>query len=387
MNRIALVSFKYPPVYSGYGKQLESVTKDILNKSNEFEIKVLTAYQESQLSKTPNYEVISLLESTDDNNSKTVFPFSREVFKWLVSNRKQYDIIHCVKAGPEAMACNLASKILGKKLIVKVAQDELSEREISSAKGLKKSTRLLRRRLLRSADIFIAISEEIEGNIRKNSAKSSKIVRIPNGVNTETFKPADMNEKISIRKKLAFDAEETILLYTGAINRRKGVHDLLDGLELYSSESHLKVVLCGPVLEDLNFDDRISKLNSKPNLSIDYRGKVTNVQDYMKAADAFILPSYSEGLPNVLLEACSSGLPAIATNIGGSRDIIENGKNGYLVETSQPVEIKDKITALAEDKELRLSMGANARQTIEKSFALNKVSDAYMKLYDAVCEY
>lgn len=385
MNRIALVSFKYPPVYSGYGKQLESVTTDILKKSSDIDIKVLTAYEESRRIKEDNYEVITLLNKPDDNDSKTVFPFSKEVFKWLVTNRKEYDIIHCVKAGPEAMACNIASKLLRKKLIVKVAQDELSEREITSATGLKKQTRLLRRKLLKSADLFVAISEEIEMNIRNNSSPKSHIVRIPNGVNTDKFQPVNAAEKVAVKEALQFDADDLILLYTGAINKRKGVHDLLDALELYSSDTKIKVVLCGPILEDLDFDERLSKLNSKENLVIDYRGKVTNVEEYMQAADIFTLPSYSEGLPNVLLEACASGLPALATDIGGSRDIVVSGQNGFLVETNEPAELNRQLTLLAESADLRQSMGINARQTIETSFALNKVSDAYIKLYDTMC--
>ncbi|OJF94713.1 glycosyltransferase family 4 protein [Alkalibacterium sp. 20] len=387
MNRVVLVSLKYPPVYSGYGKQLESVTKDLLNKSDEFSITVLTAYKESKDKPKSNYEVINLLDKYDDENSKTVYPFSRQVFKWLVANKNHYDIIHCVKAGPEAMACNLASKLLKKKLIVKVAQDELSDREIDSAKGLKKQTRLFRQRLLKNVDFFIAISEEIEQNIKNRTGENTKIVRIPNGVNTKQFEPADADEKTALRKALNFSSDELILLYTGAINKRKGVDDLLKALEMYESKVYLKVVLCGPVLEDIKLEEKIEMINNKGYVSVDYRGKVSNVDEYMKAADMFILPSYSEGLPNVLLEACSSGLPAVATDIGGSRDILIDGKNGYLVNTNQPDEIKGKLTLLAENEQDRINMGNYSREFIEKAFALDKVSDAYMKLYETVCKY
>ena len=386
MNRVVLVSLKYPPVYSGYGRQLESVTKNILNKSDDFNITVLTAYKESRYSEDDGYRVIDLLDKYDDKNSKTVFPFSIAVFKWLVANKNNYDIIHCVKAGPEAMACNMASKLLDKKLIVKVAQDELSDREIDSARGLKRQTRLLRHRMIKNADFFIAISEEIEQNIKNRTGKKTKIVRIPNGVDTSQFTPADENEKRALRDALGFSSEEVILLYTGAINKRKGVDDLLSALEEYNSKVHLKVVLCGPVLEDLKLEEKMQKINNMGNVFIDYRGKVSNVSEFMKAADIFILPSYSEGLPNVLLEACASGLPAVATDIGGSRDLLIDGKNGYLVRTSQPSEIREKITLLAENKTDRITMGKFSRQMIEESFALDKVSLAYMKLYKMLCD-
>lgn len=386
MNRVVLISLKYPPVYSGYGKQLKSVTENLLSKSNNFSVTVLTAYKESR-SKQKNYEVIDLLDKYDDKNSDTVFPFSIAVFKWLIANKDKYDIIHCVKAGPEAMASKLASILLKKKLIIKVAQDELSDREIASAKGLKKQTRLLRHRILKNTDFFIAISEEIESNIKNRTGKNTKIVRIPNGVDTEKFVPASENEKAELRKTLDFSSDELILLYAGAINTRKGVDDLLNALETYKSSVQLKVVLCGPILEDLKLEDRIQIINNKGTVFVDYRGQVSNVSDYMKAADMFILPSYSEGLPNVLLEACASGLPAVATDIGGSRDIIKDGKNGYIVDTNRPDQIREKLTMLAENENDRIKMGNYSREFIEKTFALNKVSEAYMKLYETLCNY
>lgn len=381
MNLIVLVSFKYPSVYSGYGKQLQLVTEDIIKKNKDTEIVVLTGYNESIASSKDKLKVISLLNRKNDNNSKSVFPFSVEVIKWLIRNKDNYNVIHCVKAGPEAIACNLVSKVLRKPLIVKVAQDEMSDREITSTQGLKRLNRLIRHKLLKSVNIFIAISEEIENNLKTRVSQNTHIARIPNGVDTDKFHPVLEDEKKEIRTKLQIPINETVLLYVGAINKRKGIIDLLDALELYDSKHSLKVIICGPTLENINFEERVKNISHSKNIQIDYRGNVKNVQDYMKMADMFILPSYSEGLPNVLLEAGSTGLPLVATDIGGSRDIVVNNKNGYIVKTNDPIGLNDKISILSENKELRKVMGKSSREIIQNSFALNKVSEAYIKLY------
>lgn len=384
MTKVVLVSLKYPAVYSGYGKQLKSITEEIVKNTQGISFTVITGYKESLESIKPGIGVISLLDKNDDQDSKSVFPFSRKVFRWLLTHKNEYDVIHCVKAGPEAMACNLASKILRKPLIVKVAQDELSDREISSAKGLKRQTRLLRHRLLSNVDHFIAISKEIESNLKARIGDKTVIHRIPNGVDTEKFFPVDETDKKALRQKLNISEDERVLLYTGAINKRKGIVDLLDALKMYDSHDNLKVIMCGPVLEDINFDERVSNLNNKDNLIIDYRGKVSNVDEFMKAADMFILPSYSEGLPNVLLEAASTGLPLIATDIGGSRDLVDDGVNGYIVNTGSSSEIANKVAALAGNDEKRRRFGQASREKICRSFSLNLVQSKYTELYQSI---
>lgn len=378
-NRIAIVCFKYPPVYSGYGKQLKLITENVVKSSEDIEITVLTAYEESFNQDNPRLCVKSLLGKNDEN-SKSVFPFSIKVFKWLWKHRKEYDAIHCVKAGPEAIACNCISKILKKPLLVKIAQDELSPRELKSAKGIKRITRTVRQNFLKTSDNFIAISKEIFQNLRNLGIKADKIVSIPNGVNTIQFSAAEERVKKELREELSIANEEIVLLFVGAINKRKGVYDLLEALSFLDFHVPFRCVLCGPVLEDIDFEKKIENLNRERNVTIDFRGKVQNVIEYMQAADIFILPSYSEGLPNVLLEAGATGLPLIATDIGGSRDLVSK-KNGILVTLGSSKEIKEAIDILITDNDKRKKMGIESRKLIEKNYSLDKVTESYINLY------
>lgn len=379
-HNIVIVCFKYPPVYSGYGKQLQSVTEEILKKDKGINITLLTAYPES-VGTRENFRVIPMLDKREISNDD-VYPFARAALSWLFKNRNQYTVIHCVKAGPEAIVSNIASKVLRKPLVVKVAQDEVSSRELEGVTGLKKVVRKFRHYLLTTSDYFVAISEEIKDDLKKLVKNENKIVEIPNGVNHKKFQPVVQEGKYARRAQLDISDDEIILLYAGALNKRKGTSDLLNALASLETEVKFRCILCGPILENEEmYRSMMEEINQSSNITVEYRGSVSNANEYMQAADIFILPSYSEGLPNVLLEAASTGLPLITTDIGGSRDIVEDGHNGYVVNTNAPEEISERLSLLIESEELRETYGHNSRELVLSKYSLDTVSDKYIALY------
>ena len=94
-----------------------------------------------------------------------------------------------------------------------------------------------------------------------------------------------------------------------------------------------------------------------------------------------LIPSLSEGLPNVLLEAMSTGLPVVATNVGGNPDVISSGINGFLVSPQEPLEMAKIVLKLIEDFKLRNEIGRKARKTIEDYFSWDKVTNKIIKQY------
>jgi glycosyltransferase involved in cell wall biosynthesis len=101
----------------------------------------------------------------------------------------------------------------------------------------------------------------------------------------------------------------------------------------------------------------------------------------LNAADVFVLASRFEGLSNSLLEAMACGLAVIATRVGGSVDTLENGINGLLVDVDNGEQLTQTISKVLNDSLLAITMGKNARRTIETSYDLNKIADKYLELY------
>lgn len=382
MNDIVVICYKYPPEYSGYGKQLKSLLSNLEMDKEELNINIITAYSSSLNEETNKLTVIPLESKFIKNERLQFYVFCFKLFFWLILNHKRYVLIHCIKAGPEAIVSNFTSKLFNKPLIIKIAQDELSSRELKSASNIKRFFRQWRHRILSTSENFIAISEEIAENIEEIISDKSKVYRIPNGVDDTKFKPVDLFNKEMIRKNLNLPVGDVIILFVGELNKRKGVHDLLNSIEMLDNLTRATIIFCGPKSKEIDIDFEIEKINrNSNNISVMNRGMVDNVEEYMKASDIFVLPSYSEGLPNVLLEAGSTGLALIATDIGGSRDIVDEGINGFIVPTGSPKKLSEALVKLTDNEALRTEMGKRSRSKIETTFSLKYVSNEYKNLY------
>lgn len=383
MTLVALICFKYPPEYSGYGKQLKSVITKINEIDSNTFFTLLTGYESTKSEENEYLTVVPLGTRVNVSHSMRFYIFCLRTLVWLLINSNKYDVIHCIKAGPEAIVSNFASKVMNKRLIVKVAQDELSDREITNINWIKLLLRKARHFLIRNSDNFIAISEEIEGSLLKRVSNNTNIIRIPNGVDTDhKFIPPSDEVKIDLRKLLKLPKDNVIVLFVGAIHRRKGIYDLLKSIKDIKVNIKFSLVICGPILDDIGFNNLIEEINQcSPKVNVIYKGKVNNVDEYMKASDIFVLPSYSEGLPNVLLEAASCGLALVSTDIGGSRDIVKDSINGRIVSLGEPMQLSNALSELIDSKELQEIYGEMARQIAISKYSLKQVAISYIDLY------
>ncbi|MDO5837113.1 MAG: glycosyltransferase, partial [Methanobacterium sp.] len=208
-----------------------------------------------------------------------------------------------------------------------------------------------------------------------------KIDVIPFGVDTDFFRPLDVYKDENIFQ----------ILSVGYLIERKGFEYLIRAMP-HVLEKHenvqLKIVGSGP-LE--------SKLKSLI-YELDLTGKVEivkNVSDekllmLYNSADLFILPSIvdsqgnTEGLGVVLLEAMACGVPVIGSDVGGISDIIEDGKNGVLVEQKIKSKLSSNISLLLSDNELRNSLVINGQSDVKAKFSWKKISDRYIKEFQLI---
>ena len=129
-------------------------------------------------------------------------------------------------------------------------------------------------------------------------------------------------------------------------------------------------------VEDLGLGDRVTLLG--------LRG---DVPDLMRAADGYVMSSWFEGLPMVLLEAAASGLPIVATDVGGNRQLVRPGVTGFIVPSRQPQALADAMRDLmALSGEDRARMGSEARSHVEHTYALPAVADAWVALYEELLQ-
>jgi glycosyltransferase involved in cell wall biosynthesis len=384
MDNIAVICLKYPQVYSGYGNQAAAVFEKVLCKTNNIKFTVLTGNFHNAKHKEQENIIINRIGSKTLNKINPGLGgllFGILCFLWLIKNANKFSIIHCISAhGPSALPAIFAGIITRKKVIVKITQAEYRD-PLKSISNVHKLIRETRKKVVSKADFFISISQEIKLELVNYGIKEEKIINIPNGVEVNKYYPISLVERKELRIKLSIDPDAIVVLYAGSLNKRKGIYDLLDACKLIDNlqGKKIEIVLCGPDHENV-YDKHIR--NKLFPVNINYKGNVDNINEYYQAADIFILPSYSEGLPNVLLEAAMSGLALIASDIGGNRDIVVDGYSGLLYNLGDSKLLKEKILSLINDNEKRLYLSKNALKFAKDKFSLSTVSQQYINLYD-----
>ena len=120
------------------------------------------------------------------------------------------------------------------------------------------------------------------------------------------------------------------------------------------------------------------------NDAVTFHGAVHGVAPYLQQAAMLVLPSLSEGMPNVVLEAMACGLPVVATRVGGIVDIIADGENGLLVDAQRPDQLYEAMKRLFTDRQLADRLASQALKTIEQQFSLDTIVNRYTALYQAL---
>lgn len=184
---------------------------------------------------------------------------------------------------------------------------------------------------------------------------------IYNGVDTEIFVKTPLHKQKEL-KKILHIKKEKIILFVGRIIYAKGIQDLL---ETTKDIKNIKVVIIGN-------GNYLTELKNKYSWAI-YLGQKNEKEiiEYLSIADIFVNPSYAEGLPTSILEAGAIGIPIIATDVGGTREIITDELNGYLITPKDIIGLKNNIIELLKNDTKCKKYSENIRKNIVEKFDWN----------------
>jgi glycosyltransferase involved in cell wall biosynthesis len=218
------------------------------------------------------------------------------------------------------------------------------------------------------------VSLSVAMELKNYGLDPDKITVVGNGVDEKAFAPIQ-NKRCT----------EEYVLFTGVLRAGKGLFDFVEcGRQVCKVRPDVKFVICGsgPFLGKLKEKVRILGLQRQ----IVFTGFAdrNRLRKIYQNATVHVIPSYHEGLPSVLLEAMSCGLPVVATNVGGINEVISSGTNGFLVPPKSPKLMAEIILKLLDDCMLRKKIGEAARKTIEKRYTWDKVADNVIKCYEDV---
>lgn len=361
--QVLQVCYVYPPSFSGYGKQLSTVNNYFVD-DQDINIDIITAYGGNDCKNVHSIFSIPRPEVSKEKLYYYIFAiFAPFFYMGLVWNA---NVIHIVKAGPEVIIWIILSKILGKKIVIKVAQEELE------VKGKLSLVKRFRYWLLRHVDKLVALSSKIESEAINLGISSEKIIRINNAFFENKAKQSYhlsyfKNSNLAKRK----------ITYVGALCHRKGIPELLEAFYMYNDSEDLHVSLVGPDYKEIdNLEYLINKAMSNPKITIEKTGNRSDAVEIISQSDFLILPSHSEGMPNVVIESLMVGTPVIASNIPVVLDMIDNS-NGVVSEIGSSKSICECIS-IALNREFNRS---NIKRNASKKYSLKEVGYLYKKLY------
>lgn len=239
--------------------------------------------------------------------------------------------------------------------------------------------------VLEQVDYVLCNSSFTLSHILKTAKpKESKVV--PPGVDTHFFRPKSKDDAESHLLKGVPDGIP-IILAMGRLIELKGHKHLIEAISLLNEDLsfHLLIGGDGILRQELENQVREKGLSDKVTLLGHIPNDLTPL--YYEIADIYVQPSIidnegnTEGLGVTLLEAMSCGTPCIASKVGGIPDIVQDGENGFLVDPAAPSLLADRISALLRDRDLRMRMGKEGRQYVERKYSWNALTEDLARIY------
>ncbi len=214
--------------------------------------------------------------------------------------------------------------------------------------------------------------------LQQRVACEGKLIYVPNGIDTERFHP-NRFQRDQVRRELGVD-KSFAWIAVGRFEQPKDYPNLLRAFALLKKKTTEIVLLLvgdGQLRSEMGHLVRVLNIEE----SVRFLGLRKDVPGLLQASDGYVMSSKWEGMPIVLLEAAASGLPIVATLVGGNQEVVSPGA-GILVPPGEPEQLADamnRIMLLSEDERLR--MGAAARAHVDKSFKLESVVDRWEEIY------
>ncbi|WP_170576222.1 glycosyltransferase family 4 protein [Ruegeria atlantica] len=383
--RICMVISSYHPIVGGAEKQVAQLARLMINKGHS--VRVITR-------RYPGLSAFELIEDVEVQRIRADGPKILASARFLTGAARavrQYapDVVHCHSTFSPTLAGILSGGFSGRPLLAK----PMCGGEVASI--MKKTGGNLRRFAMQHrVSRFVAVSSEIEAELQQFGFPASKILSIPNGVDTEQFHPCSgPDEKAELKQKLGLP-NGTLFLFAGRFARQKRLPLLLEAWHRVRMQCPDAMLLIAGANRDTTsgFKAIGSEAEDVPahllkQDGVQFLGHVDDMPSYLRACEIFVLPSAREGLSNALLEASASGLAIVASRVGGTEDLIEHGRNGQLFAPDDPEELTQAMIDLGTNVELRYDLGAHAVETIHKRFDIRQTAESLILAYSALSGY
>jgi glycosyltransferase involved in cell wall biosynthesis len=244
--------------------------------------------------------------------------------------------------------------------------------------------RIFEENMLKRSNKIIAVSDFTRRELLQYyKVREDKIRVIHNGVDTKKFQPA--SDKRKAKQELGFNPDDTAILSVGRLYARKGLFTLIDSMPAVVRKfPRAKFIISGRGQSDemKKLVAHAQRLGVIDNIIFTGYYPDRKLPRLYQAADVFAFSTFYENLPFAVLEALSTGLPVVTTNVGGIPEMIDDGKNGFLVQPFDSPELSDRILYYLEHPDATSEMAIMARKVIEERFDWRLIVKKVLAVYD-----
>lgn len=341
---VGLFTYDFFPIFGGMGRHIYEIYKQSL-KDKDITLYVFSPNE----NRLENH--ITVFPETKNSNFKNI-EFSIKVNKDFenIINRYKLDLIH-LQGGPGGL---FLFRKLSKPVIYTTHHTYWQQYHYIMSQRWKYLFYIFEKKSYQLADKIICVSKDTQKVLKKNyGIDTSHLVYIPNGIDLNSFKPV---------KRLSKSKE---LLYVGRIDKRKGIDFLVKTMVLVHQKDP-EIIL--HIVGEGKMKQKLEEYSIKKNLPIIFHGKLSDkdLNDLYEKIAIQIVPSIFEGFGLSVIEGMAKGIPIIATDTDGIRDIVTNDKNGRLIKYGNTFALSEAIVELTKEISLQDKFVKNAYSGLKK---------------------
>jgi glycosyltransferase involved in cell wall biosynthesis len=393
MVEVCFISPEYLPLSGGTGSYVYYLSKELIK--NGYSTSVVTSYSENKDIKINKHQHIFFVKTLKAPIIRS-FLFASAANRKLkkINETNPVDLTHVNLplvpsfAVPRNVGRSLISTVHSTwKGEAEAIRDEPYSRLNSNEKFMVSFNWFLRffeEKTIEHSNKIIAVSDFTRRELLKYyNVKEEKIHVIHNGVDINKFLPP-ANKK-EVKRELGFKTTDVNILSVGRLYARKGLFTLIESMSLVAKKfSNAKLIIAGKGQsnEMKKLVNYAKKLGVREKIIFTGYFPDTKLPKLYQAADIFAFSTFYENLPFAVLEALSSQLPVVTTKVGGIPEMIDDGKNGFLVQPANSKDLADKILFFIENPNEASEMAYLARRTIEDKFDWRLIVKKVLKVYD-----
>lgn len=374
--RILMFARYLPPEYSGAATQAFLLADRLRARGHHVEFVTLSGDGQRRDYEVNGFAVTALPCRRRGRHQE--FGIWYRLLRHIWARRHQIDILHGHGAYYTQSALGPIGRLLGKPTVLKAS---MSNNDLSSLSD--SAIAPVHRWFLGMVNAYVAISEDLQAEFIERGLPPERIWHIPNGVDTERFRPATPAEKAAARAALELP-DGPIALTVGVFDERKRIGWLVEQwIAHHGFNTGAVLVAVGPTSRDPDgpaVRARLEALAAAHPALVIVREHTPVIERYYQAADLLVFPSNKEGLPNAVLEAMASGLPCVAARAPGTRELVRDALNGATFATDDSAALQGALLLIQGPD--APTIGAAGRVIAMAEFTIVRVAERYEALYD-----